>query len=62
MRCAWKWLNLVLNALGWVFLLAESFAWIGWSVHVGHVLGYPEFRRLFDETLFRFADLLRKGR
>jgi hypothetical protein len=62
MRRVWKWFCVVSNALGWAFLLAEGCAWVGWSVHAGRVLGYPEFRRLFDETLFQFAYWLRKGR
>jgi hypothetical protein len=58
MRRAWKWINYVSNALGWAFLLAEGCAWIGWSFRAGRVLGYPEFRRLLDETLFQLADWL----
>ena len=53
---AWKWFNFVSNALGWVFLLAQGCAWIGWSVHAGHFLGYREFHLLCDEAFFQFAN------
>jgi hypothetical protein len=58
MRWVWKWFNRLSTYMGGAYFLAECGAWLVWSIHAGHTLGYREFNQRFEQTVFELAQRL----